>query len=96
MCGICKEEYSGKKCCLVKGRINIYRQHIRQPQYQQQTIVEEHLHICQDGKFQMVPFFKILQANKSLRKSYEDHFMDKFQDLLNKKTQSNAPANFQY
>ena len=35
ICQGCKEEYIGETGCLVKERINIYRQHIRHPQYQQ-------------------------------------------------------------
>ena len=35
----------------------------------------------------MFRFFKILQEKKSLRKSYEDYFRDKFETLLNKKTE---------
>ena len=31
-------------------------------------------------------FFRILQENKSLRKSYEDYFIDRSKPLLNKKT----------
>ena len=46
----CKEEYTGKTGCLVKERINNYRQNIRQSQYQQQT-AEEHLSTCEDGTF---------------------------------------------
>ena len=87
----CKEEYIGETGCLVKERINIYRKHIRQPQYQQ-LAVEEHLSTCGDGKFHMFPFFKILQENKSLRKSYEDYFIDKFKPLPNKKTQVAKPS----
>ena len=63
---------------------NICRQHVRQLQYQQ-LAVEEHFHTCGDGKFHMFPFFKILLENKSLRKSHEDYFIDKFNPLLNKK-----------
>ena len=63
--------------CLVKELTSIYRQHMRQPQYQQ-LVVEEHLPTWGDGKFGMFPFFKILQENKSFRKSYEDYFIDKF------------------
>ena len=58
---------------------------IRQPQYQQ-LAVKEHLRTCGDGKFHMFSFFKISQENKSLRKSCEDYFIDKFKPLLNKKT----------
>ena len=71
--------------CLVKEQIIIYRQHIRQPQYQQ-LAVEEHLSTCGEGKFYMFPFLKNIQEKKSLRKSYEDYFIEKLKPLLNKKT----------
>ena len=38
----CKEEYTEETECIVKERRNIYKGHIRQPQYQQ-LAVEEHL-----------------------------------------------------
>ena len=60
ICQGCKEEYIGKTDCLVKERINIYRQHIRQPQYQQ-LAVEEHLRFCGIRRFHMFPFLKIIQ-----------------------------------
>ena len=63
--------------CLVKERIGTHKQHIRQRQYQQLAL-EEHLRTCGDGKFHMFPFFKILQKNKLLKRSYEDYFIDKF------------------
>ena len=68
----------------MKERINVYRQHIRQPQYQQ-LAVEEHLRTCGDGKFHMLSFFKIIKENESLRKSCEDYFIDRLKLLLNKK-----------
>ena len=74
---ICKKQYTGKMGRLVKQRTNIYRKNLIQPQHQQLT-VEEHLLSCGDGKFHMFPFFKMLQENESLRKSYWDYFIDKF------------------
>ena len=68
----------------MKERINIYRQHVRPPQYQQSE-VEEHLRTCGDEKFHMFLFFKIIQENKLPRKSHEDYFVDKIKTLLNKK-----------
>ena len=62
ICQGCKEEYVGETSCLVKERLNIYRQHIRQPQYQQ-LAVEEHLRTCGEGKFHV----SFLQENKSLK-----------------------------
>ena len=50
ICQGCKEEYTGETGCLVKDRINIYRQHIRQPQYQQ-LVAKENLRTCGDGNF---------------------------------------------
>ena len=85
ICEGCKEEYLEETGCLVKEQRNIYRQQIRQLQYQQLAI-KEHLRTCGDRKFHMFPFFKILQENISLRKSYEDYFIDKFKPLLNEKT----------
>ena len=61
ICQECKEEYIGETGCLLKGRRNIYRQHM--PQYEQ-LVVEEHLRACGDGKFHMFPFFNIIQENK--------------------------------
>ena len=50
---------------------------MRQLQYQQ-LANEEHLRTCGDGKFHMFSFFKIIQEDKSIRKCYEDYFIDKF------------------
>ena len=38
-----KKEHIGGTGCLLEKRINIYSQHIRQPQYEQ-LAVEEHLY----------------------------------------------------
>ena len=88
ICQECKEEYIGETGCLLKGRRNIYRQHM--PQYEQ-LVVEEHLRACGDGKFHMFPFFNIIQENKWLRKSYGDYFIDKFKLFLDKKTWVTKP-----
>ena len=82
ICQGCKQEYTAETDCLMKERINICKQHTRQSQYRQMA-VEEHLCICGDPTFYMFLFFKIFQENKSLRKSYEDYFIDKFKPLLN-------------
>ena len=60
ICQGSKEEYIRETGCLVKEQINIYRQHRRQPQYQQ-LAAEEHLRTCEDGKFHMFPLFKIIE-----------------------------------
>ena len=56
ICQGCKEKHIGETGCIVKRQINIYRQHIRQLQYQQ-LAVEEHLRPCGDRKFH-VSFFQ--------------------------------------
>ena len=55
ICEGCKKEYIGETGCLVKERINIYRQHIRLSQYQQ-LAVKEHLRTCGNRKFYMFLF----------------------------------------
>ena len=86
----CKEEYIGETSGPVKERIIIYRQYISRPQYQQ-LAVEERLRTCRDEKFHRFPFFRILQENKSLRKSYDNYFIEKIELLLNKKTYVGKP-----
>ena len=76
ICQGCQEEYIGETGCLVKERISVCRQHIRQPQYQQMKVLE-HLRFCSNGDFQMFPFLQIKQENKLLRKAYEDYFIDR-------------------
>ena len=71
----------------MKEQINIYRQHVGQLQYQQ-LAMKEHLRTCEKEKFDILPLFKILQENKSLRKYYEDYFIDKLKLLFNKKSQN--------
>ena len=50
------EEYIGETGCLKKERLNIYRQHIRQRQYQQ-LAAEEQIRTFGDEKF-YVSFFQ--------------------------------------
>ena len=87
ICRECQEEYIGETGCLVKERISVYRQHIRQSQYQQ-IKVEQHLRFCSGGEFQMFPFLQIKQENKLLTKAYEDYFIERFKPLLNQKVVS--------
>ena len=80
----CGEEYTveteiGKT--KLRDRVRVYRQHIRQPEYQKLK-VEEHLRTCGKGTF----FFPLLQMRSSkndLRRSYEKKFMKKYKIKLN-------------
>ena len=69
---------------LSSERANEYLQTTYIAEYQQ-LAVEEHLRTCEDEWFHMFPFFRTLQENKSIRKSYEDYFIDKFKPLLSKR-----------
>ena len=84
ICQGCQEDYIGETGCLVKEWISVYKQHIRQPQYQQIKL-EERLRFCSSGELQMFPFLQIKQENKLLRNAYENYFLDRLKPLLNQK-----------
>ena len=52
----------------------MYRQHIRQPRYQQLN-VEGHLRVCGNGEFQTFPLLKMGSQDTNLRRSYEKRFL---------------------
>ena len=70
----------------IRNRLSSERANKYLQKTHQTAAVEEHLLTCADVKIHMFLFFKILQENKSLRKSYEDYFKDKFKPFLKKKT----------
>ena len=51
----------------------MYRQRIRQPQYQQLN-VEGHLRVCGNSEFRIFPLLQILSQDTNLRRSYETRF----------------------
>ena len=85
ICTTCGEEYigeTGKNNTKLRDRVRVYRQHIRQPQYQMLQ-VEAHLRECGGGKFKIFPLLQIRSDNSDLRKAYEKSFIDKFKVTLN-------------
>ena len=66
-----------------RDRVRMYRQHIRQPQYQQLK-VEEHLRVCDNGKFRIFSLLQMRSQDANLRRSYETRFQQKFKTKLNK------------
>ena len=60
----------------------MYRQHIRQPRYQQFK-VEGHLRVCGKNEFQIFPLFQMGSQDTNLRRSYEKRFFQKFKTELN-------------
>ena len=83
ICDKCKEEYVGDKEGKTKLRhgVRVYRQHIRQPQYQQLK-AKGHLRLCGNGEFQIFPFLQMGSQDTNLRKSYEKRFLQKFKTKL--------------
>ena len=86
VCFGCNGEYieetgtNKQKLC---DRVRVYRQHIRQPQYQQLK-VEGHLRTCSNDQFKTFPFLRMRSEDKELRRSYEKRFQIKFKTRLNK------------
>ena len=84
--GTCIEEYigeTGKGKTKLKDRVRVYRQHIRQPQYQQLK-VEGHLTVCGNGEFRILSLLQMHSQDASLRRSYQTRFQKKFKTKLNK------------
>ena len=77
----CSKEYIGQSGGQLKERLSIYRQHIRQPEYEK-IEVERHLRTYAKGIYKIFPFFKT-KENKIIRECYEDHFIKKFKPELN-------------
>ena len=86
VCSGCYGEYIGETGInqqKLRDRVRVYRQHIRQPEYQQLK-VEEHLRNCLNGEFKIFPFLQMRSTDKDLRRQYEVRFQQKFQTKLNK------------
>ena len=69
ICVTCKEEYigeTGEGKTKLRDRVRVYRQHIRQPQYQQLK-VEGHLRVCGNGEFRIFPLLQMRSQDTNLR-----------------------------
>ena len=60
----------------------MYRQHIRQPKYQQLK-VEGHLRVYGKDEFQIFPLLQMRLQDTHLRRSYETKLQQKFKTELN-------------
>ena len=79
ICPTCGEEYTGKTGVgrtKLRDRVRVYRQHIRQADYQN-IKVEEHLRTCGKGTFKIFPLLQMRSSKIDLRRSYERNFMKK-------------------
>ena len=85
-CPSCGEEYIGETGIgktKLRDRVRVYRQHIKQPEYQQLK-VEEHLRRCGKGAFKIFPLLQMRSNDTDLRRSYEKRFQMSFKLKLNK------------
>ena len=82
----CKEEYigeTGEGKTKLKERVRMYRQQMRQSQYEQLK-AKEHLKVCGNGEFWIFPLLQIRSQNTHLKWSYETRFRQKFKTKPNK------------
>ena len=80
ICDTCKEEYIGEigeGKTKLRERVKVYRQHMRQPQYEQLQ-VKGHLRVGGNGGFRIFPLFQMHSQNTNLKWSYETRFQQKF------------------
>ena len=86
VCAGCSEEYigeTGEGDAKLRDRVRIYRQHIRDPVYQQLK-VEEHIRSCGKGKFKIFPLLQMRTKDTNLRRAFETKFQNQFKTMLNK------------
>ena len=77
ICSGCYKEYIGKNGGQLKEKLDIYRHHIWQPEYEK-IEAEGLLHTCLKEIFKIFPFLKMKESNKILRECHKDHFIKKF------------------
>ena len=86
ICDKCRKKYIGEteeEKTKFRDRVDVYRQHIWHPQYQQLK-VKGHLRVSGNGEFQIFPLLQIRSQDTNLRRSYEARFQQKFKTKLNK------------
>ena len=84
----CGKKYIGETGGILRNRMTLHRQHIREKKYQILN-VSKHISICAKGitpEFHVIPFYKLKTDNENERKIKEKHFMDihVFQPELNR------------
>ena len=76
----CNKECIAQTGGQLKDRLNIYRKHIRQLEYEKIK-----LRTCAMGIFKFFPFCKMKENNKTLREFFEDNFIKNFKPVLNQR-----------
>ena len=85
ICLTCGEEYTGETGIgktKLRDRVRVYRQHIRQPEYQKLK-VEEHFRTCGKCTFKIFALLQMRSSEIDLSRSYERNFMKKCKTKLN-------------
>ena len=85
ICPTCGEEYTGETGIgktKPRDRVRVYRQHIKQPEYQKLK-VEEDLRTCGKGNFKIFPLLQMRTSEIDLSRGYERNFMKKYKIKLN-------------
>ena len=85
ICDGCKEEYigeTGEGVTKLRDRVRVYRQHIRDKQYQMLE-VERHVRECGKGGFKIFPLLQIKSNDTALRRAFEKKFQVQYKCSLN-------------
>ena len=84
ICPICGGEYTSETAVgktKLRERARVYRQHIKQPEYQKLK-VEEHLRMCGKGTFNIFPLVQMRSPKIDLRRIYDRNFMKKLKNKI--------------
>ena len=84
-CSGCTEEYIGETGDLLRKRVTVHRQQIRDPNTKM-LAVSGHIDSCAESmnpNFTIFPLFKMNSDSTSQRKAKEDYFIKLFKPSLN-------------
>ena len=83
-CMGCNKQYIGETGDILRNRVRVHRQHIRDPNTRQLR-VSEHIDMCApaEPKFEIFPFYKGQTKDIMLRREKEQYFIRKFRPSLN-------------
>ena len=85
-CRGCGEEYIGETGGLLRRRVTVHNQQIRDPRTRMLK-VSEHIDICANTltpKYHIFPFYKMYSESTSLRRTKERYFINTLKPKLNR------------
>ena len=85
-CGGCGEEYIGETGNLLRQRVTIHNQQIRDPKTRMLK-VSEHIANCAHNlnpKYKIFPFYKMYSESTTLRRAKEKFFINTLKPKLNR------------